>query len=337
MEKKKKVTLLDCTLRDSGYAIDFQFSAHDTKNISLGLEKAGVRMIEVGHGLGLGASSVKHGVALETDEDYLNAAASVLTKAQFGTFLIPGIGSREDIRKAKQRGMGFIRIGINVTEVHAAREFVEFSKESGFWVALNLMKTYAISPPALGELVARIRDWGMDVLYIVDSAGSMLPDQVSEYVHQIKDHSDLEVGFHGHNNLSLSHANSLAAVKAGASYVDGTLRGMGRSAGNAQSEILSYILDQAGYEVNIDPFTLFEISGKYLEPLMLYPQGIPSLEVVYGMSKFHSSYLPLFKRVLGKHDVDLRRLIMAVSQVDCVNPSEELIETIARDLSRTES
>lgn len=335
--EKKKVVVLDATLRDSGYAIHFQFSARDTRNLCQGLEKAGVAMIEVGHGLGLGASSVKHGVALETDEDYLSAAAGALTKARFGAFFIPGIGSKENIAGAVRQGMHFVRVGYEVTEIDIARPFVDYAKELGLEVSLNPMKSYAVSSAEFGRIAERVEGWGsVDTLCVVDSAGSMLPRDVAEYTRAAREHCSLALGFHGHNNLGMANANCLAAVEEGASFVDGTLRGMGRSAGNAQTEILAYALHKAGYQSDVDPVTLFNVITTYLEPLMLQPQGIPPLEALYGMTQFHSSHLPRFRRALAKFDVDLKRLIMAVSKIDCINPSDDLIESVARDLSRTD-
>lgn len=331
--RKRSITLIDCTLRDSSYAIDFQFSARDTRNIAAGLEKAGVSMIEVGHGLGLGASSHHHGIALESDEDYLISAKTALRKAKFGAFFIPGIGKRENLANARALGMDFVRIGADITGIDVAREYVEYAKELGYQVSLNPMKTYVVSPIDAGVLAKRIRDWGMDMLAVVDSAGCMLPDAVAEYTKAYRENFDGRVGFHGHNNLGLAHANCLAAVQAGADIVDGTLRGMGRSAGNAQTEILAYVLDKAGYDVGVDPVAIFQTLTQFLEPIMNYEQGIPPMEVLFGMTQFHSSFLPRFKRVLDKHDVDLKRLIMEVSRIDCVNPSDDLIERTARGIS----
>jgi 4-hydroxy 2-oxovalerate aldolase len=337
MVDQGKVVILDATLRDSGYAIHFQFSARDTRNLCLGLEKAGVEMIEVGHGLGLGASSLKHGVALETDADYVQAAASALTRAKFGAFFIPGIGNRDDMSRAAALGMHFVRVGYDVTDIDVARPFVDYAKELGLNVSLNPMKSYAVSVSDFGVIAARAESWqSVDTLCVVDSAGCMLPDQVAAYTRAARESCGLSLGFHGHNNLGLANANCLAAVAEGARYVDGTLRGMGRSAGNAQTEILAYILQKAGYQTNVDPVTLFNVLTTYLEPLMLQPQGIPPLEALYGMTQFHSSHLPRFRRVLAKYDVDIKRLIMAVSEVDCINPPDALIESVARDLSRTD-
>ncbi len=335
--ENKKVVVLDATLRDSGYAIHFQFSARDTRNLCQGLEKAGVTMIEVGHGMGLGASSVKHGVALETDEDYLHAAAGVLTKARFGAFFIPGIGSKNDLTTAAGLGMHFVRVGCEVTEIDVARPYVNHAKQLGLEVSLNLMKSYAVNVYEFGQIAERVEGWAsIDTLSVVDSAGCMLPHEVAEYTRAAREHCSLALGFHGHNNLGMANANCLAAVREGATFVDGTLRGMGRSAGNAQTEILAYALNKAGYQTEIDPVTLFNVIATYLEPLMLQPQGIPPLEALYGMTQFHSSHLPRFRRALAKFDIDLKRLIMAVSKIDCINPSDDLIETVARDLSRTD-
>lgn len=331
------VTLVDCTLRDSSYVVNFQFTALDTRNIFRGLEKAGIDLIEVGHGLGLGASSPKNGIAFESDAEYIESAVEVRNTAKIGAFFIPGIGSGQDIVDAKKAGLDFVRVGNNATEIDATERDIATAVEQGLGTHLNLMKTYAVEPAELARATEQCRDWGLDSIYVVDSAGCMLPHQVAEYVRAIKDACGLPLGFHCHNNLGLANANCLAAIEAGAEYVDGTLRGMGRSAGNAQTEVLSFLLKEAGYEIGVDTFLLFETAERYLTPLVPLPQGHAPLDVVIGMSRFHSGYLPRFKRVLDKYDVDLNRLIMSVSSIDCVDPSEELIESVARDLSRTEA
>jgi 4-hydroxy-2-oxovalerate aldolase len=335
-EGRTPVVLLDCTLRDGGYAVNFQFTARDVRQIGRGLARAGVRMIEIGHGLGLGASSPRHGVAFERDADYIAAAKEVAGPARIGAFFIPGVGKREDIAAGRAAGLDFLRIGANVTEIAGTRPFVAAAKEMGLEVHLNLMKTYAVDLPELARLVEGCSAWGVDAVYAVDSAGCMLPGQVAEAVTVLKEACGVAVGFHGHNNLDLANANCLAALAAGAVYVDATLRGMGRSSGNAQTEVLAHVLAEAGYDVAVDSFVLFETAERYLKPLMLAPQGQPPLDIVIGMSRFHSSHLPMFRRVLDKYDVDLYRLIMAVSRLDCVNPSEELVESVARDMSRTD-
>ncbi len=142
------------------------------------------------------------------------------------------------------------------------------------------------------------------------------------------------IGFHGHNNLDLANANCLAALDAGAVYVDGSIRGMGRSAGNAQTEVLAFLLEKRGYATGVDPFVLFEAGEKVIVPLNVQAQGLPPLDIVIGMARFHTSYMPRFKRAAEEHEIDLRRLILGVSAIDCVRPSDELIHSIAQDLRR---
>ncbi|EQA54799.1 4-hydroxy-2-oxovalerate aldolase [Leptospira kmetyi] len=326
--------LLDCTIRDGGYAINFQFSARDTRNISSNLDKAGIRLIEVGHGLGLGASNPSNGIAFESDEDYISTAKSVTKNSFIGAFFIPGVGKKEDIKRAKDAGLDFIRIGKDVTDLEATKSFIEYSQELGLHVSLNMMKSYAVNSTELAKIIKNIKGWGVDAICLVDSAGCMLPEQISEYVSVIRDHSEAPVGFHGHNNLGMANANSLAALKSGAKFVDATLRGMGRSAGNAQTEAMAFIFQEYGFDTNLDPFLLLEMSETIIEPLMLYPQGLSSMDIVIGISKFHSGHLPRFKRILKRYDVDLRKLIIGVSKVNCINPSDELIESVAKDLAR---
>jgi len=334
-EKAQRINLLDCTLRDGSYAINFQFTARDTRNICAALDRAGLRRIEIGHGMGIGASSPRYGVAFENDLDYVEAACSAVDKAKIGIFFIPGVGTLESLREVAHCGLGFVRIGINATEVGGAQEVVETALAVGLEVHLNVMKSYALPVGLLKERLCHYQGLGLTSVYVVDSAGCMLPNMVGEYVRAMVN-GDWSVGFHGHNNLDLANANCLAALEAGAEFVDSTLCGMGRSGGNAQTEVLGWLLSQMGYDAEVDTFELFEVAENYLRPLMIRSQGKAVLEVVTGMSRFHSGFLPRFKRVIGRYDVNLYRLIQKVSEVDCVDPSEDLIASIARDMSRTD-
>src|SRR3989338_816124 len=246
---KKRIEILDCTLRDGSYAIDYQFTAEDTAVIVAGLESAGVRLIEIGHGLGLGASKAGCGVAAATDEEYLRAAQETAKKAKYGMFCIPGIAQLKDLDLAAQYKMDFVRIGTNVNEVERGERFIKKAKDLGMLVSCNLMKSYAVTPKEFGQYVKKASRYGADVICVVDSAGGMLPADVREYVQIVKSETAAAAGFHGHDNLCLAVANSLEAVKAGASIVDTSLQGMGRSAGNAQTAILGILLKKTGYAV----------------------------------------------------------------------------------------
>ncbi len=330
-----KPEILDCTLRDGSYVTNFQFSKRDVTHIVAGLAKAGIDLIEVGHGLGLGASSPKLGISYEGDFEYIRVAKEAAPDAKIGSFFIPGIGCEEDIVNAKKSGLDFIRIGTNVDEITKAEKYIKIANKNDLEIHLNLMKTYAVDLSTLSKNTKAAQDWPLRSIYVVDSAGCMLPDNVSSYVSLLIEETPFQVGFHGHNNLGLANANCISAVNAGAVLVDGTLLGMGRSAGNAQLEIIAWLLEKSGHDCSIDYIELFNIAEKWVAPLMPKSQGLQPLDVTIGMSRFHTAFMPKIKRALDKYDVDLKKLIVEVSKRDFINPSQELIEEVAKDLSRS--
>jgi 4-hydroxy-2-oxovalerate aldolase len=256
-------------------------------------------------------------------------------QAKWGAFFIPGVGNHDDISRAVDYGMGFLRIGSEVEAFESMKPFAEQAKRAGLLVCANLMKTYSATSSEVARITTEIDKWAIfDAVYVVDSAGCMMPEHVREYVDAMKQVSSCDIGFHGHNNLDLANANCLVALEAGATYVDGSIRGMGRSAGNAQTEVLAFLLKKRGYDIPADPFVLFEAGEKVIVPLNVQAQGLPPLDIVIGMARFHTSHMPRFKRAAEEHEIDLRRLILEVSAIDCVQPSDDLIQSMARDLGR---
>lgn len=332
----KKIAILECTLRDGSYAIDYQFTAEDTAIIAAGLEDAGFRFIEIGHGLGLNASNAGEGVAAASDEDYLKAAASVLKNAKFGMFFIPGIGRAEDLKMAADYGMEFIRIGTNAPEAAKAEKYIKQAKRLGMTVSSNLMKSYALSPKELAEKARFVEDWGADIVYIVDSAGGMLPTEIKDYIEAVKAKTkSIEIGLHPHNNLSLAVANTLAAIEAGATMVDSCLQGMGRSGGNAQTEILVLVLEKIGYNLGIDPIKVMDLGKKLINPL-LHRAGVDPIDVTSGYAMFHSKFLKNVYKAANKHGLDPRELIIESSKRSVVNVPEELVMSIGEELKEKE-
>jgi 4-hydroxy 2-oxovalerate aldolase len=327
----KEPRILECTLRDGSYAIDYQFSAQDCSDLCTALESVGFDLIEIGHGVGLGGSSIKNGQAAATDEQYCEAAAKALKKSKFGAFFIPGIGTKEHLDMARGYGMSFIRIGTNVTQVEEAKPFIEYAKKLGFNVSYNAMKSYVLDPADFAQQMRKTWQWGADSVYLVDSSGGMTPDEVRVYMRQMRGAVECDMGFHGHNNFMLANANNLAALDEGAMLVDATLQGMGRSSGNAQTEIMAILLQKRGFAKNIDVMRCLEIGEKMIRPRM-QAGGVTALEVVIAMAQFHSSFQARAERVATKTGVDLKNLIIAVSKVDKINPSEELMIRIATEI-----
>lgn len=329
---KQPISILDCTIRDGSYLIDYQFTAEDTYIISTGLERAGFKLIEIGHGTGLRSSLVGKGIAAASDEEYLEAARTALSgsRAKFGMFFIPGIGKMEDLDMAARYGMGFVRIGTNVTEIDQAKPYIEQAKSLGMLVSSNLMKSYAVTIDEFVKLARRADEFGVDIITVVDSAGGMFPKEVREYVLRLKDVTDKEIGYHGHNNLQLAVANTLEAIRCGATIVDSSLQGMGRSAGNTQTEILIMVLEKLGYDTGIDPFITMDLGERVIKPMMNREQGVDDMSVIAGIAQFHSSFSKIIDDAARKYKIDPRMLVMEVSEINRINVTSDLAEEVAK-------
>lgn len=329
----KPLTILEVTLRDGSYVIDFQFTASDTALICRELERAGFKMIEIGHGIGIGASRAGKGQAAETDEAYLRAAAESLKTARWGMFCIPGIAKLEDIDMAAEYGMSFIRIGTNATEMEESEPFIARAKRYNMFVSANFMKSYAMEPKLFAEKARLTQKFGSDILCIVDSAGGMLPHEMERYFYAVQDVCDISLGFHGHNNLELAVANSLRAVELGACMIDTSLQGMGRSAGNTPTEVFLAVLERTGIRLGINPLQVMDIGEKYIKPL-IQRQGYDSVDIVTGYAQFHSSYMGIIREFSSQYCIDPRRLIIAVCEEDKINAPRNLVEQVAQKISR---
>jgi 4-hydroxy-2-oxovalerate aldolase len=338
-EKIKKygpAIILECTLRDGSYAIDYQFTAHETETVTRALSDAGFKWIEVGHGVGLGASEKGIGEAKETDLDYIRAGKRAVDGSDsiIGSFFIPGIGEARHLDTAREAGLDLVRIGTNITEYKTAEASVKYAKSLGFLVSVNLMKSYAVDSNAFAETCRAVGEFGVDFVVLVDSAGGMLPDEITEYSEKALDAIDIPLGFHGHNNFHLAIANCLSARKAGVRILDVSLRGMGRSAGNAQTEILITLLEKIGEPTGIDLLKTLDIGQNIIAPLMPAQKGVDDVDVATGAGKFHSSFLPKVVQIAQKMNVDLRELIMRVGDADMVHPDDELIMDLAQELAK---
>jgi len=330
----KKIDILDCTLRDGSYVINYQFTAKDTAVISLALENAGLRYIEIGHGLGLNASSSK-GKAAGTDQEYLKTAHRVLTKSKFGMFFIPGIGRKKDLDLAAHYGMGFVRIGTDVTRIKEAKDYIIYAKKLGMMVSSNLMKSYAVAPDEFAKKAKIAEEFGADIVVLVDSAGGMLPGNVKEYINALKEEGiKARIGFHGHNNLSMAIANTLQAIESGADMVDSTLMGIGRSSGNAATEILATILKKQGDDCGADIFKTMDIAEELIGPIIKTHLGTDPIAITSGYAEFHSSFLSTIYTAAKKYSIDPRKLIISACEKNKVNIPEELAMNLAKQLHK---
>jgi len=337
--KHRKVApkLMDCTLRDGSYVIDFQFTATDTVNIARELDETGFPYIEVGHGIGLGASEQGKNVAAASDAEYMQAAASAVTRGKWGMFCIPGIANEDHLRMAADYGMDFVRIGTEVSEIDKSRPFVSLAKDLGMEVYANFMKSYVLTPDEFARLVARSADFGSEMVYLVDSAGGMMPHEVRAFLQAARDQApDVAMGFHGHNNLGLAVANSLVSVEEGVSMIDVSLQGFGRSGGNTPTEQFLSVLERSGYGIDIDPIKSMRLGESLIRP-RIDRRGICSLDVAAGLAQFHSSYMPKILHAALLRRIDPRKLIVELCRHNKVNAPQALIDEIADSLEVDDS
>lgn len=323
--------ILDTTIRDGSYAIDFKFSCCDVEEIVGRMESVGIEYIEIGHGQGLNASSPEHGIALHSDIEYMMTARKTLKKAKFGFFCIPGIARLEDLHIAKTHGVSFVRIGVNAEQLETAEAYIKEAKKLNLITMVNFMKSYTILPNQIADKVKQVEVWGADVVYIVDSAGYMLPEELGEYYDAIREKSDVTLGFHGHNNLGLAVANSLYCVEKGFEFIDCSLQGLGRSIGNASTEMFVMALKRKGYKFDMDIPRLLEYGYVLLKDVVQTNLQSP-LDLICGYAGFHSGFLKEIYRCSNEKKVDPLRLIIAYSELDKKTMDYEKLCEVAEQL-----
>lgn len=324
--------LLDCTLRDGANVVGNGFSAELTKDMLRGLISHGIKTIEYGNAHGLGGYEFSNSIAPLTDKEYLELAAPYMDQAELGMFMGAGRAGEEQIQMAADMGLSFLRVGIAAGDGAKAYDVIKTVKKCGLKARYSLMKAYLLTPLQLAEEAARLEACGLDEITIMDSAGTMLPDQVSEYVSEMRKRIAIPIGFHGHNNLGLATANAMAAWKAGAETLDCGLMGMARSAGNMATEVAVAVFQRLGELENVDFYGLLNFIDQDLAPAMEkenYHDMITPLDLVLGSSGCHSSNVKKFRQIAEETKVPLYQLIAMVSAQDKKKPSDELIRSIA--------
>lgn len=319
--------LLDCTLRDGSYQINFGFSASQTTRICKSLVECGIEMVEVGHGVGVGASE-KVTEALQTDLEYARAAETG-SPGKWGMFAIPGIANLKNLLPLVELGMAFVRVGVDMDKTRLGYELVSQlrSAHPSLNIFMNFMKSYTVDPSTFRSASEEAFSAGADGIYLVDSAGGMTPESVSKYADSVLHLRDLgHLGFHGHDNLGLAIGNSLALAHMGFDQVDATLMGLGRSSGNAPTEKLSALFVKLGLrsDESLDVVNLCRLAENEISPLA-QTGGSHGLDVMAGFTDFHSSYMASLLSEAARSNVDAFKLMQLVTQIDKVSLTPETL------------
>lgn len=330
----EKLRFFDSTLRDGSHAIGHQLTVENIEAYCRQADDVGFYTIIVGHGNGLGASSLQIGLSRLSDKEMLMAARKRLKKTKLGAFMLPGFGTiKDDLSAAFDCGVELVCIATHCTEADIARQHIEYVVSKGREAYGMLMMQHMATKERLLEEAKKMQDYGASGVILMDSAGASLPESVRERVKMLVDGLEILVGFHAHNNLGMAVANSCFAFEAGATIIDGTTRGFGAGAGNCQLEVLAGVLAKKGVQTGIDLYRLLDVSDSVVTRMMLKPQEISSLSLVSGIAGVFSGFAPHVKKAAERFGVDPRDIFMELGRRKMVAGQEDFIITVAAELA----
>lgn len=330
------VTITDMTLRDGMHSVAHQFTPEQMVRVASALNDAGVDNVEVTHGDGLAGASYNYGFPAASDEEYLKAVSPVLTRSRLAVLLIPGIGTMDDLRMAREYNARLVRVATHCTEADVAEQHIGLAKELGMESVGFLMMAHMLEPEGLVEQAKKMESYGADVVYVTDSAGALLPHQVRARVAAVKAAVKCGVGFHAHNNLGVAISNTVAAIEEGAEVVDSCLCGFGAGAGNAQLEVLVAVLEKMGYRTGVDLYKIMDAAEEVARPMLRRPPVIDRAALTIGYAGVYSSFLLHANRAAERFGVESRDLLMELGRRRIVGGQEDMIVDVAVEMARAQ-
>ncbi|SFE38549.1 4-hydroxy 2-oxovalerate aldolase [Lentibacillus persicus] len=336
MSNELDIKLTEVALRDGSHAISHQYTVEQVTNVTKALNEARVPYIEVTHGDGLGGSSLQYGMSLTDELKLIEAAVSVADFSKIAVLLLPGIGTIENLKEAANLGAKMARVATHVTEADVSKQHIETAKELGMETVGFLMMSHMAPVEKLVEQAKLMESYGADTVYMVDSAGALLPHEVRERTKALKQALSCNVGFHGHNNLSVAMGNTLAAIEEGATRIDGSMRCLGAGAGNTQTEVLVAVLEKMGIKTGVDVYKMMDIAEDIVAPILPKPQEIDRDSLTMGYAGVYSSFLLHANRASKKFGVDSRDILMELGRREIVGGQEDMIIDVAAELAGKE-
>ncbi|MGI1672170.1 MAG: 4-hydroxy-2-oxovalerate aldolase [Neptuniibacter sp.] len=333
---RKKVILHDMCLRDGMHAKRHQISLEEMRAVAKGLDEAGIPMIEVTHGDGLGGRSVNYGFPSHTDEEYITTVVREVKNAKVSALLLPGIGTVDHLKMARDCGIDTIRVATHCTEADVSEQHIGMGKDMGLDTVGFLMMAHMCQPEQLVEQALLMESYGANCIYGTDSAGYMLPADVEARISLLRRElkPETEVGFHGHHNLGMGIANSLAAIDAGACRIDGSVAGLGAGAGNTPLEVLTAVLERMGADHSVDLYKVMDVAEDIVTPMMDQPIRLDRDALTLGYAGVYSSFLLFAQRAGKKYDVSPRDILVELGRRGTVGGQEDMIEDLALDLAK---
>ena len=329
-----RIRFFDATLRDGSHAIKHQLSKETIEEYCEAMDDAGMYTIVVGHGNGLGASSLQVGLSKLTDHEMLTTAREHLKHTKLGAYMIPGFGTiKDNLIPALQIGVDLFKIGCHCTEADTTRQHIEYIRQQGKEVYGVLMNYHMTSTDRLLEEAEKMQSYGAQGIILMDSAGASTPEMVKQTISTLVDRLYVLVGFHPHNNMGLAVANAYIAVQEGARIIDGTLRGFGAGAGNVQLEALSALLIKEGYELNQNLYSMMDASEQVIKKAMTEDRALTDVSIVSGMAGVFSSFKTQVMAAAKEFGVDPRDIFVELGKRKVVGGQEDMVVAVAEQLS----
>lgn len=332
----QKITLHDMTLRDGMHPKRHLMTLEQMKSVAQGLDAAGVPLIEVTHGDGLGGASVNYGFPAHSDEEYLGTVIPLMKQAKVSALLLPGIGTVDHLKMAHGLGVHTIRVATHCTEADVSEQHITMARKLDMDTVGFLMMAHMNDAAGLVKQAKLMEGYGANCIYVTDSAGYLLPDQVTERIAAVRAalKPETELGFHGHHNLAMGVANSIAAIHAGANRIDAAAAGLGAGAGNTPLEVLVAVLDRMGIATGVDVWKIQDVAEDLVVPLMDFPIRIDRDALTLGYAGVYGSFLLFAKRAEKKYGIPARDLLVELGRRGMVGGQEDMIEDTALTMAR---
>lgn len=330
-----QVRITDTTLRDGSHAMRHQFTIEQVTAVSRALDEAGVPVIEVTHGDGLAGSSFNYGFSHTSDLDLIEAVKGTVKNAKVAALMLPGLGTVHEMREAKARGIDIIRIATHCTEADVSIQHFNAAREMGLETVGFLMLSHMTTPTALAGQARIMVDAGCQCVYVVDSAGALIMDDVTDRVKALRDElgDEAQYGYHGHQNMSFGVANSVLAVRAGATQIDGSLKALGAGAGNSPTEVLVAAFERLGITTGVDTKAILDAAEDVVGPIIPRLPVMDRSSIIQGKAGVYNSFLFHAERAAERYGVAVADILEEIGRRGYVGGQEDMIIDVAVSLA----
>jgi 4-hydroxy 2-oxovalerate aldolase len=321
------VRIIDTTLRDGSHAMAHQFTETQVRETVRALDRAGVEVIEVTHGDGLGGSSFNYGFSRTDEMKLITAAREEARNAKIAVLLVPGIGTTGDLRRARDAGADMVRVATHCTEADVSPQHFGVARELGMETAGFLMSAHRTSPEELAKQARIMVDAGCEALLMHEARA-----RFEALLTEVGD--EAWVGYHGHQNMSLGVANSVIAYEVGVRYIDGSLCALGAGSGNSPTEVLAAVFDRLGVDTGLDVPALLDAAEEVVRPYLPRWPKMDRNAIVQGWAGVYSSFLLHAERAAERYKVPAHQILRRCGELGYVAGQEDMIIDVALELAR---